>query len=68
MSILIDGEWVRIKGDRYYDSAQQPKSGYAVAESLQSKLDKVEQEKHRQDFLQKWEKCYDQEIPSNFDS
>jgi len=68
MSILIDGEWVRIKGDHYYDPAQQPKSGYAVVESLQSKLCKVEQEKHRQDFLQKWEKCYDQEIPSNFDS
>lgn len=64
----MDSDRVKIKGHRYYDPAQQPKSGYAVAESLQSKLDKVEQEKHRQDFLQKWEKCYDQEIPSNFDS
>ena len=51
MSILINGERVRIKGNRYFDPAQEPKSGYAVP---QEKYCKVEQEKHRKDFLEKW--------------
>jgi len=57
MSILINGEWVRIKGDRYYDSAQQPKSGLAVPEGQDIKYSKVRQEYWRKVFQKHWDNC-----------
>lgn len=51
MSLLIEGKWTKIKGHNYYDPTRKPKSGVAVSEA---KYCKVQQERHRADFLKKW--------------
>ena len=51
---MIDSDTGKKVGLKYFDPARQPKSGYAVPEVKDSKLEK---EKNRKDFLQQWKDC-----------
>ena len=63
----MDSKFHKIPGHTYFDPTKQPKSGYAIPKVKycyawndavpKAKYCKVEQERHRNDFLKKYNEC-----------
>ena len=68
----MDSKFRKIPGHTYFDPTKQPKSGYAVPKveycyawndagdiysKTPTKYSKVEQERHRNNFLKKYNEC-----------
>ena len=50
----MDSDWSKIKGHHYFDPSKEPKSGLAVPKA---KYCKVQQERHRKEFMQQYNNC-----------